>query len=84
MRAIGYLTEYGPSRPDGGALTTQNDEFLRFCDASGYQPAAAFLDTADAPDRPGLAQLLDYLDAPRKRLYRRRRLRLRPPRPPAR
>ena len=31
MRAIGYLTEYGPSQSNGAALSAQNDEFLRFC-----------------------------------------------------
>ena len=70
MRAIGYLTEYGPAG-DVGTLAAQNDAFLRYCDANGYQPAAAFLDPlpgdgAGASDRPGLRQLLDYLNAPDK------------------
>lgn len=70
MRAIGYLTEYG-SLPVGATLATQNDEFLRFCDVNGYQPAAAFLDPAPGEghspaERPGLRQLLEYLDAPEK------------------
>ena len=70
MRAIGYLTEYGPAG-DSGTLAAQNDAFLRYCEANGYQPAAAFLDPvpgagAGASDRPGLRQLLDYLDAPDK------------------
>jgi DNA invertase Pin-like site-specific DNA recombinase len=68
MRAIGYLTEYGPPG-EAATLAAQNDAFLRFCDANGYQPAAAFLDPldgADASDRPGLRQLLHYLDAPEK------------------
>ena len=43
MRAIGYLTEYGPAG-DAGTLAAQNDAFLRYCEANGYQPAAAFLD----------------------------------------
>lgn len=68
MRAIGYLTEYGPPG-EAATLAAQNDAFLHFCDANGYQPAAAFLDplpVAGASDRPGLRQLLDYLDTPEK------------------
>ena len=71
MRAIGYFSEYGPApteEPTAAAATlaNQNDDFLRFCDANGYQPAAAFLDPTGGGDRPGLRQLLDYLDQPEK------------------
>ena len=103
MRAIGYLTEYGPASPAARAtphpaeadssdaeatavatapgrgeparaeqpgLAQQNQQFLRFCDDNGYQPAAAFLDPRSGDgregDRPGLRQLLDYLDTPEK------------------
>ena len=61
----------GSAAPEtASGLAAQNDQFLRFCDANGYQPAAAFLDPVPrdgrVPDRPGLRQLLDYLDTPEK------------------
>jgi site-specific DNA recombinase len=69
MRAIGYLSEYGNSQAsddDRASLAQQNDDFLRYCDRHGYQPAAAFLDPQKNGSRPGITQLLDYLDAPDK------------------
>lgn len=55
MRAIGYFSEFPPSKAasadgesSGGVarqnLSQQNDAFLAYCDAHGAEPAAAFLD----------------------------------------
>ena len=69
MRAVGYFSEAlvagGPGSA-GATLSQQNDQFLRFCDSHGYEPAAAFLDPNLTSDRSGFRQLLQYLDQPDK------------------
>jgi len=62
--APGAAADASPELASG--LAAQNEQFLRFCDANGYQPAAAFLDPLGSDSRPGLRQLLDYLDTPEK------------------
>ena len=69
MRAVGYFSEFPGRRADaprGASLSQQNDDFLAYCDANGYEPAAAFLDPSGDGERPGLRQLLKYLSRPEK------------------
>ncbi len=68
MRAIGYFSESAPEKGQPGthSLSAQNDGFLTYCDAHGYEPSAAFLDADLRAARPGFQQLLQYLDEPEK------------------
>lgn len=78
MRAIGYLSQpanhahradrnggvpVAASRPHP-SLIEQNANFLAFCQASGFEPTATFLDADIAPprERTGLRQLLRHLN----------------------
>ncbi len=59
MRAIGYFRETDGA---GGSLAEQSRAFLEFCQANGYEAAAAFLDVArEGSDLPGYRQLVDFL-----------------------
>ena len=67
MRAVGYLSECSDRTdppPSPPTLAAQNDAFLSYCDAEGYAPAAAFLEPDLSGERPGLQQLLTYLQRP--------------------
>ena len=67
MRAVGYMSERSKRTdppPPSHTLAAQNDAFLAYCDAEGYAPAAAFLDPDLSVERPGLHQLLTYLQRP--------------------
>jgi hypothetical protein len=59
MRAIGYFRETDGA---GGSLAEQSQAFLEFCQANGYEAAAAFLDApSDGSDLAGYHQLVDFL-----------------------
>ncbi len=69
MRALGYFSEQAARNGESerpATLSEQNDAFLAYCDAHGYEPAATFLDSQAEGGRPGLHQLLDYLRRPEK------------------
>ncbi len=55
-----------PGTPEALSLSAQNDRFLHYCEANGYEAAAAFLDADLKGARPGFHQLLQYLDEPEK------------------
>lgn len=67
-KAVGYFREDGlqPSRNGhgplpGATLGDQSRAFFEYCKREGLEVAATFPDSADSPDQPNFAQLLDYL-----------------------
>ena len=69
MRAIGYFSAFPAQNgapADRSTLSQQNDDFLAFCAAHGYEPAASFLDSGAKDEPAGLRQLLHYLHEPEK------------------
>ena len=69
MRAIGYFSAFPAQKgapADRSTLSQQNDDFLAFCAAHGYEPAASFLDSGAKDEPAGLRQLLHYLHEPEK------------------
>ena len=67
MRAVGYFSSNLPSIPSQRShpsLSDQNDAFLDACRVHGYEATASFIDADIRSDRPGLRQMLAFLQRP--------------------
>lgn len=67
MRAVGYFSSNLPSSPSQRShpsLSDQNDAFLDACRVHGYEATASFIDADIRSNRPGLRQMLVFLQRP--------------------
>ena len=67
MRAVGYFSSNLPTIPSQRSqpsLSDQNDAFLDACRVHGYEATASFIDADIRNDRPGLRQMLAFLQRP--------------------
>src|SRR3989441_5044111 len=56
MRAVGYFRD-----TKSRTLAEQSESFLEFCNSSGFEAAATFLDPGSRPEAPGFRQMLEFV-----------------------